>query len=342
MRRTTKDEGPSLTDESPSGVAGLPRRLDRYSKAKAQALHIQAYLKGVLDFNAPEKTVLDRFKGCASYLLFRHYLKHGEVRLHAANFCKAHLLCPFCAIRRGAVAMREYLARWQQLKAGNSRLRPFLVTLTVKDGPDLFERFSHLQGAFQALNKRRSGKGSGSSVWCKAVGGVTSYEVKRGANSKLWHPHLHSIVLTDCDNPISQAELAKEWFDLTGDSFVVDVRPIEEDELQLVGGFAEVFKYAVKFSSMEPADTLACWRMLRRRRLVQSFGLFRGVEIPEDLTDGKLDGPFEDYLYRFCFSEKRYKLEKSWAGVERPEFPPYELMTLRTREFIRLEPVLRC
>ena len=237
--------------------------------------------------------------------------------------------------------MQEYLKRWQQLKADNGRLKPFLVTLTVKDGPDLFERFSHLQRAFQALNKRRSGKGAGASTWCKALAGVTSYEVKRGANSKLWHPHLHSIVLTDCDNPIDQAELAKEWFSLTGDSFVVDVRPIAEDELQLVGGFAEVFKYAVKFSSMAPADTLDCWRMLRRRRLVQSFGLFRGVEIPEDLTDAKLDGPFEDYLYRFCFTEKRYKLQKSWSGIEPHELLPFEVMTLRIKNFFHQKPLIK-
>ena len=335
MRRNIKDEGPSLSDEGPSGAAALPRRLERYSKAKAQALHVQAYLKGVLDFNQREKTVLSRFEGCASYLLFHHYLEHDKVQLHAANFCKAHLLCPFCAIRRGAVALREYLSRWEQLKASNGRLRPFLVTLTVKDGPDLFERFTHLQRAFQVLTKRRSGKGSGSSVWCKALGGVASYEVKRGENSKLWHPHLHCIALADCDNPISQAKLANEWFEITGDSFIVDVRPIAEDELELVGGFAEVFKYAVKFSSMEPADTLECWRLLRRRRLVQSFGLFYGVEIPEDLTDEKLDGPFIEYLYRFCFAKKRYQLERSLTVAGSPVIPDYEPMTLRTRDFIQ-------
>ena len=40
--------------------------------------------------------------------------------------------------------------------------------------------------------------------------------------------------------------LSREWHEITGDSFIVDVRPISQDDP--VSGFIEVFKYAVKFS----------------------------------------------------------------------------------------------
>ncbi|WP_268760921.1 protein rep, partial [Aquabacterium parvum] len=83
------------------------------------------------------------------------------MRLHAASFCMKHLLCPLCAIRRGAKSMKAYLDRWEVIRAEKTDLRPFLVTLTVKNGDDLAERFKHLHRAQRELWKRRQrGRGS--------------------------------------------------------------------------------------------------------------------------------------------------------------------------------------
>lgn len=38
------------------------------------------------------------------------------------------------------------------------------------------------------------------------------------------------------------SKLSQEWHQLTGDSFIVDVRPFRQDDI--ASGFAEVFKYA--------------------------------------------------------------------------------------------------
>jgi hypothetical protein len=96
----------------------------------------------------------------------------------------------------------------------------------------------------------------------------------------------------------SVVQLRAEWRAITGDSFVVDVRPISQADP--VSGFLEVFKYAVKFSEMTPADTVAAWEALRGRRLIGSAGEFRGVEVPDTLTDGSLDDePFAELLYRY-------------------------------------------
>jgi hypothetical protein len=235
-----------------------------------------------------------RLNYCGDYLAFRHYIEPDQVRLHAARFCQIHLLCPFCAIRRGAKALQAYLTRYEAIRAEKTALRPFLVTLTVKDGPDLAERLDHLRRGLRRLNRRRSGKGSGASVWHAIAGAVWSYEVKRGSGSGLWHPHVHAVVLAELEP--DQARLAAEWHELTGDSYVVDVRPMAED---VASGFCEVFKYAVKFSDMDPADTVHAWRLLRGVRLMDSCGVFRGVEVPESLLDDPLDGPFIEFLYRF-------------------------------------------
>lgn len=237
-----------------------------------------------------------RLTSCGDYLVFRHYWTVDRVRLHGASLCCMHLLCPLCAIRRGSKALSAYLKRWEVIQAEKPALRPFLVTLTVKDGHDLAERFKHLHAGQRELWMRKH-RGRGS-VLDGVVGAVWSYEVKRGSGSGAWHPHLHMIALAE--TMPSQSDLASEWHNITGDSFVVDVRPISPDEP--VTGFIEVFKYAVKFSDQAPADTVHAWDTLRGKRLLASAGVFRGVQVPEDLLDDDSDLddlPFVTLFYRF-------------------------------------------
>ena len=191
------------------------------------------------------------------YLLFRHYYTADLLRLHAASFCKRHLLCPLCAIRRGAKALKAYLDRWEVIRAENPRLKPFLVTLTVKDGDDLAERFRHLHESQRALWMRKH-RGRGC-VLDGVAGAVWSYEVKRGQGSGAWHPHLHMIALAEVQP--SQSRLSHEWESVTADSYIVDVRPISQEDT--ASGFCEVFKYALKSSDMEIPDTLHAFDVLR-------------------------------------------------------------------------------
>lgn len=272
------------------GIEALPQRVQRYGKAKNQALDVADSI-GAL---GAEQSLVDRIRTCGEYLVFRHYFTVDEVRLHGAQLCMKHLLCPLCAIRRGAKAMKAYLDRWECIRAEKPLLRPFLVTLTVKDGPDLEERFKHLHKAQRELWKRKQ-RGRGS-VLDGVHGAVWSYEVKRGSGSGQWHPHLHMIALAE--NAPDQDELRAEWQAITGDSFMCDVRAIEQADP--VSGFLEVFKYAVKFSEQPAADTWHCFQVLAGKRLLGSAGCFRGVEVPEQLTDDELDDlPFRTLFYRY-------------------------------------------
>jgi len=276
------------------GIEALPKRVDRYSTAKKGALDVAEYMQGLPGQQG--KAVSQRVMACGDYLLFRHFFTVDKVKLHAAQFCKAHLLCPLCAIRRGAKALAAYLARWETVQLQRPGLRPYLVTLTVKDGPDLAERFNHLHKAQRELWKRKQ-RGRGS-VLDGVAGAVWSYEVKRGNGSGQWHPHLHMIALAEVEP--SSEKLSREWHEITGDSFIVDVRPISQEDP--VSGFIEVFKYAVKFSDQEPADTVHAWSTLKGKRLLASSGCFRGVDVPDDLADDASDVaglPFMDMLYRY-------------------------------------------
>ena len=300
-----KEKAPDLAGSEASGIEGLPKRVVRYGDAKKRALDVADFIAAHVE-EASDKTTARRVEKCGSYLLFRHYLEPDLVRLHAAEFCKKHLLCPLCAIRRGAKALKAYVDRWEVIRAEKTALRPFLVTLTVKDGEDLQERFRHLYKAQRELWKRKQ-RGRGS-VLDGVAGAVWSYEFKRGKNSKLWHPHLHMIALAEVQP--DQDELRAEWENITGDSFMCDVRPIDQDDQ--VSGFMEVFKYAVKFSDQDEADTLHCWKLMKGVRLIGSSGCFIGVKVPEELTDEGLDLdelPYVELLATYHAGQYRLRRE---------------------------------
>ena len=121
------------------------------------------------------------------------------------------------------------------------------------------------------------------------------------------------------DDWIDIDKLSDEWLAITGDSHVVDVRrvrpaKINNDEISVKSeqkedysdGFMEVFKYAMKFSELthyqiwEAHETLSPTGRLTR--LQGSIGLFRGVKVPENMTDDDVipdDAPFMLILYKF-------------------------------------------
>lgn len=274
-------------EKGADSAEALPRRIERYGKARERATQMADYAQS--HNHQKEFRLLD---GCGNYLQFRHYYTVDKVRLHAANLCRKHLLCPLCAIRRGSKALSAYLDRYQAIKAEKPKLRPFFVTFTVKNGPDLWERFLHLRQNLQRMHKRRSLKRGQFEVE-KAAGAVWSYEVTNRGNG--WHPHAHAIWL--CEDAPDERALKAEWEALTGDSFQVKVVAMEGDE---VDGFLEVFKYSLKFGDLDLADNWTAYETLSGENLLASFGCFRGVVVPEALLDEPLDDlPFIDLLYRY-------------------------------------------
>lgn len=314
QKRGNPSEPDILADEVQRGFDDLgkfPSRLDRYAFARSRALVNLAHIDEVLHLqhslhdNGPLAAIRPKIAACGEYLAFRQYYTVGKIRLSAANFCKCHLLCPLCAIRRGATTLKAYLDRYAVIQQENPGLRLSMLTLTVKNGDDLGERFDHLKKSLKTLLERRRKVLAGARGWhsefAKIAGLVGSYETTKdgsldGSKSG-WHPHVHMLVLHD--DAFDYAVLQEEWLKITGDSHVLNVSPAKhpDDPAQ---DFLEVFKYAVKFSQLTPADNIEAFNVLRSRRLLFSAGLFWGVKVPEDLTDEPLDGlPYVELFYRY-------------------------------------------
>ena len=87
--------------------------------------------------------------------------------------------------------------------------------------------------------------------------------------------HAHDLAMLRSSDAF---KLAREWKILTGDSFIVDVRPMYGE----IDGFLETFKYALKFSDLELSDNLHAYKTLKGKRLINSFGALRGSKSPKN------------------------------------------------------------
>jgi len=288
-------------------------RITRYSGLKNRSYVIAKHVREN-SMRSPKDRKLAKLANdvsqCAHYLVFHDYFTVDQLRLVKAITCKKTLLCPFCAARRAAKQLEKNLPRVKQVLSLQPALKPVMITLTVKNGPNLQERYLHLKQSYARLQQRRRDalKGKGFSQFSRVAGGIHSYEFTK--NTEGWHPHIHIIALLD--TWIDQKALSAEWLDITGDSFIVDVRRIQPGEDGLASGMLEVFKYALKFQDLAVEDTFHAHTVLNKRRLIGCFGVLRGLQEPESLLDDPLDGlPFHEYSYIFNPASGAYDLEKT-------------------------------
>jgi hypothetical protein len=308
-------EGPPETETPPvvpatggADTSDLSKRLNRYGTAKR---HTQTILRDLGSDRAKTLGIkFVRVMQCGDWLHFRDYFTVQQIKLVRSNFCKNHLVCGFCAIRRASRAMASYLERYKTVRKAQPELRPYLVTLTVKNGPNLPERLSHLFANLRKLHRRRTRKNQ-PSVMHQVAGGVYSVEVTHDAKTTGWHPHAHAIWLSS-SYPTATA-VSKEWHAITGDSFIVDVEPLRAEQQETddvdpyAGGFAECFKYAMKPAQLGPNLLAIAYPALAAKRLMGSFGCFRGVPEPDELADDVSafdELPYFELLFRYF--EGRY------------------------------------
>ena len=288
-------------------VEKLRSSLSRMAGAKQRAGDIVARLRELRQTGdllcRSEVAALERLVTCGSYLLYHFYPTVQERRLVSAHFCKTPMLCPLCAIRRGSKTVQTLLQKIEVLLEERPDMVPSLTTLTIKNGDDLGERFNHLRSAYRSVMQARRNQlkqGKGRSELSKLEAGFASFEITKGERTG-WHPHVHVLGF---GREVPDAEvLSREWHKITGDSFIVESHQVVDRSNgrdPMINACCEVAKYAIKFSSMQPAEVVGAWRTLRGKRMVATFGRFYGMKIPEELTEDPLEGlPYFEELFRF-------------------------------------------
>lgn len=216
--------------------------------------------------NAPENRLYS-FMHCGANLFV--YAKGDEIRL-ASTHCHDRWCIP-CQRQVAGNILRNLR---EQIKGKDVRF----VTLTLRHSPTpLPDQIDRLYRSFLVLRRRR--------FWTDRVqGGAAFCEVKVGRDG-LWHVHLHILAEGTW---MSVKDLAGQWWAVTGDSMVVDIRkPTNNDELA-----AYVTKYVTKPTSADvyrDRDRLQeIMISLKGRRLCTTFGTWRKHRLTEqpELEEG--------------------------------------------------------
>ncbi len=325
MGHPEKETPPPSVPASEKGRRGrssdFGKRLCRYGNAKSHTVSVMETIgrERSLALGLPWKRIAE----CGNWLVFNDYYTVGKIKLARSNFCQKHLVCALCAIRRSSRLMASYLERYQTIRRDVPNACAHLATLTVRNSHDLQEVLAHLIGSLRTLHRRRN-RDNQPSIMHSVDAGVYAIELTHDVATG-WHPHVHSIWLSRDQTMHDQQatfRLRAEWEQITGDSFMCDIRPIvpdhdlPDDIDPHAGGFAEVFKYAMKPSQL--GGELVCEALpnLMGRRLVGSFGWLRGVPEPENLADDLAAFealPYEEFMCRY--SDGHYRRDAAWEPI---------------------------
>ncbi len=319
--------GPSCSDfdlEQESGfsysrIDGVPRKVERLGRAKAYTQTFVDYALA-LEENQGACSIYDKLasaKRCADPLVIQRWPGNDHYAFRSF-FCHRHLLCLGCAIQRGSRELSRAMQRIE-LMGGLEDRYSYMLTMTIKNGPDLAERYDHLTRSLHFLRQARRSRKHATS-FNLISGAMSSLEFKRGKDS-LWHPHVHMFITSESELPVVKTPgfsddkdvwrwpaLSEEWKRITGDSYILECHPVHADsELGLIKPLCEIFKYAVKVNQLDHVDRLDAYRALTGRRLLSTIGDFYGVGIDSPVTkfarkeklEGLSSGDFDVLTYDF-------------------------------------------
>lgn len=228
--------------------------------AKRQNSALAGFLEG------RDSRLASRLAACAFRLVEYQPAGEAETRYAALQTCGYPRLCQACA----RIASARLVARWERRILGQDG-RLFFGTFTVRDGGDLLEVVGRLLDAERRFAVRRKfGRRRGAGPFRSVVGGVRSIEVKRGASSGLWHPHIHCVWV--CTERLDFKALLQEWRECARDQAVSRWLPADRSSVR------ELLKYNVKFQDLGPEDQYNVFELLRGLRFLTSFGCLFGVK----------------------------------------------------------------
>lgn len=175
-------------------------------------------------------------------------------------------LCPLCARLRSRQVAERVAAACKQA----DDLRFITLTMRSSDEPLRVQ----LDRLYDCLRRFRR-----TDEWKQyVVGGVACVEVTWNAKRSQWHPHLHIIA----DGKFwPKPSLSRAWHAITGDSFIVDIKPVRSRK--------EAAAYVAKYASKPPQ--LGSWpddvvqdyaAAFHRRRMILTFGSMHGAKLDGD------------------------------------------------------------
>lgn len=221
-----------------------------------------------------------RLQMCRKYAFFVQNKLTKKLRVQSSR-CKLRW-CPIC---RDVSRMIVTAATEEWLKLQDY---PKMITLTLKHSDDpLALQIKRIYKCFQKLKTR--------AYFQRLItGGVWFFQLKFNPTTEQWHPHIHCLV---AGQYLPHARLKQLWSKITGDSTIVDIRPVKD----LEGCSNEVARYATS-----PADIAAVtfeqakeiFYATKHRRICGSWGSAKSITLkPTVQDDGDMWTKVADFYF---------------------------------------------
>ncbi len=259
--RTLASDLPDPDDHQDYTYRGylLKPRIESYTRAREIYADVDGSFGGKFS---------SRLQACRKFAWFMQSSVTHKLRVQSSR-CKLRW-CPICRdVSRMIVtkAVEEWLANQDY---------PKMITLTLSHSDDeLSLQIKRLYKCFQKLRTR---------VYFRKLitGGVWFFQLKFNDSTQQWHPHIHCLV---AGKFLAHNQLKALWHKITGDSYVVDIRPVKDVE----ACSNEVARYATSPADITAVDlgrALEIYYATKHQRICGSWGSARSMVLrPQPLED---------------------------------------------------------
>lgn len=249
---------------------------------------------------------------CGSYKDYLICTSDYTAHFNGFSSCKDRF-CPLCQEKRSRLYFARFVPVFRKLLKQGYYVN--MLNFTITDTATLQEGLDILTKAFRYLQHENK-------IYRKLfkqsfAGGVICKEIKEGENSKLWHPHLHSLVVKD--------HFSKD-FDWLKDAWnhavkiaggrpsasdpskygsvhicsVIDRKNLNTDKFKSVeAGCIETIKYITKFdwqcTSADKVKELIT--TLKGVRAINTWGILRKIDLN---VENELDKSFNEIRKCCC------------------------------------------
>ncbi len=323
----------------------LQRTVAKMERSQQKKKEIVAYIEKNKPFLLWSKDKQHRIKECCNVLKFRDYM-NWEQKLYKSNFCKYDKFCLACSTRRSIKMIQRFMQWIEQYQLYNKHR--YHITLTVKHNKNqsLKTVLNKLCLAKEKLWKRyrnwKRDSQKNKSFMNNFDWIVSSIEVTY--NERNWrHPHIHMLVCWDKEIQTEtiypwwkeahvNKELQKERYKITWDSYQLSIRKVKVDNGYFDRSWIwEVFKYAVKFSTLDTPHLVELVELQHNRKyhFFSTYWIFRGRKLDKNNTK-------EDSNYYVEKTLEYFEDDEEYQTQEIEIYDKKEIIALQNKNRIAL------
>lgn len=277
----------------------------KFDKLKDKYLYNQNVIVPRLQSIGENKLAID-IKYCSQVSQIATCKSCGTRYYAGSGYCKSRY-CAICARLRAMAWLCKLVPLLEDFQRQGYKL--FMLNLTIKDNANLDYILNKLMLSWRIMTH--------DDKYCRKEfrmlndGGIRSVEIKIGENSKLWHPHIHSITLLNTKKFVNQYEQYKRlWkhstslaLGTTKDICGIDIRGLKGYDGEIISAVVETFKYMTKLDWINVPDEQLkeLFRVSKNRRFISSWGKLYGFNKQvEELLNRSSEDTLKEHACKIC------------------------------------------